>query len=96
MSRLFAAGFELDAIHMAVVLCCAKVGIFASNILFSWELSADVKRSHYFPITFLGFLICAFISFIFTVYIALPRKGWKRRPKKPFGGQPAKSVEYIE
>ena len=47
-------GFELDTIHMAVVLCCAKIGIFASNILFSWELSADVQRSHNFPITFVG------------------------------------------
>ena len=32
-------GFELQALHMAVVLCFAKLGIFSCQILFSWLLA---------------------------------------------------------
>jgi hypothetical protein len=78
-------GYELQAIHMAVVLCFAKAGIFTCQILFSWLLADDAPRGKYFSYTLLAYLFCCGCSFATTVGWALPRRenqGWVRLQKK--------------
>ena len=77
-------GFELSATHMAGVLVMAKLGIFGSQLLFSWLLSEE-SRGKYFSYAFLALLLCTAALFAVTVNVTLPAKakamGWARRVK---------------